>query len=489
MNNVYEALKDALRSDDFNQSTITKNKTTLHMSFLKSVINHEQLHHDVLDYIQCSTSDFHDLDDIKRLIPIEGIQFSSNLAEISLSLTKGSLFIQIGSNLNEGILINIADTNKGYRKNNLSEDEYSVIGPKVAFVEDIDTNLNLLRKEIISENLIFEELTKGSLSKSRVVIAYIDGITNPQHVNTLRQRLMEVDVDVVFDTSILDQIISDNSNTPFPLFTSTERVDRMKFNLLNGQVGVLSSGSPFGISGPATVFEFFFSPEDYYLPWVLGTFFRIIRFIGVIFTIFATPFYVSIITFHYSIVPKNMLGPIIESRSNVPFPPFLEVLIMEITVELLREAGARLPTKVGQTLGIVGGVVLGQAAVQAGLTSNILIIIVALSAVATFTTPIFKMANTIRFLRFPMIILAGAFGGLGVMVGSVFLLAHLLRLKSLGNPYLAPLYPFRYKDFKDGFVRSALSLTWSRPSFLRPLFLRRYQVQKHKDIENDYNNE
>lgn len=489
MKNVHDALKEASKSDDFIQSTITINKTSLHLSYYKSVINHEQLHHDLLDVIQRSTTYFHNLLDLKCLIPIEGVKSSSNLGEISLSLTKGSIYIQLDSNLNEGLLINIADTTKGYRKNNESENEYSVIGPKVAFVEDLDTNLNLLRKEIITEKLLFEEQTKGSLSKTRVVIAYIDGITNPEHVNTVRQRLMEGDFDVVFDTAILDQVISDNSNTPFPLFISSERVDRIKFSLLSGQVAILSNGSPYVISAPVTVFDFLVSPEDYYLPWVLGSFFRLIRIAGVTFSILATPIYVSVMTFHYSVVPKNLLGPIIESRTNVPFPPFLEVLIMEITVELLREAGARLPTKVGQTLGIVGGVVLGEAAVQAGLTSNILIIIVALSAMASFTTPIFKMSNTIRFLRFPLIAMAGAFGGLGIMLGVLLILVHLLRLKSLGTPYIAPLFPFRYKDFKDSFVRSSLSETWSRPSFLRPLFKRRYQVRKHKDIESDYDNE
>ncbi|MCZ8512747.1 spore germination protein [Paenibacillus filicis] len=487
MKNVHDALKEASKSDDFIQSQITINKTSLHLSYYNSVINHEQLHHDLLEFIQRSTTDFHNLLDLQCLIPIEGVKSSSNLGEISLGLTKGSVYIQLDSNLNEGLLVNIADTKKGYRKNNESENEYSVIGPKVAFVEDLDTNLNLLRKEIITEKLLFEEQTKGSLSKTRVVIAYIDGIANPEHVNTVRQRLMDLDFDVIFDTATLDQIISDNSNTPFPLFMSTERVDRMKHCLLSGQVAIISSGSPYVISGPTRVFDFFFSPEDYYLPWVLGSFFRFIRFAGVAFSILATPIYVSIMTFHYSVVPKNLLGPIIESRTNVPFPPFLEVLLMEMSVQLLGEAGARLPTKVGQTLGIVGGVVIGEAAVQAGLTSNILIIIVSLSALGAFATPSFKMSNTIRFLKFPMIALAGAYGGLGIMIGAVILLTHLLRLKSLGTPYIVPLFPFRYKDFTDSLIRFSFSHTWSRPSFLRPLFKRKYQVRKHKDIDDDYN--
>lgn len=489
MKNLKIALKEASKSGDFIQSAITIHNTILHFSYYSSIVNHEQISNDLLLGIQRANAKINDLNELNNLIPIEGIQLSSNLEEISLNLIKGSIYIQLDPDLSEGILVNVADLKKGYRDNNLSENEYSVIGPKVAFVEAIDTNLNLLRKEIISENLIFEEHTCGSLSKTRVVIAYIDGITNPQHVNTVRQRLTDFDFDVVFDSATLDQIISDKSNTPFPLFMSTERVDRMKFNLLEGQVAIISNGSPYVISGPTTVFDFFFSPEDFYLPWVLGSFLRIIRYLGVAYSILATPIYVSVITFHYNIIPRALLGPIIESRTNVPFIPLLEVLFLELSVELVREAGARLPTKVGQTLGIVGGVVLGEAAVQAGLTSNILIIIVSLSALSSFTTPIFKMANTLRFLRFPLIGLAAALGLIGVMIGVMFLLGHLLRLKSLGTPYLVPMYPFRGKDFKDNFIRNSYSKTWSRTRFLRPLIQRRYSVQKHKDIEDDFKDE
>lgn len=397
--------------------------------------------------------------------------------------------MQLEPLLNEGLLVNMADLKKGNRSYNDSENEFSVVGPKVGFVENIDTNMSLLRRGLVTENLVFEEHIIGSTSKTRVVLAYMEGVTNPQHIHTARQRLLDLDFDLIFDSSFLDQIIADNSNTPFPLFMSSERVDRIKYCLVSGQVAILSDGSPYVISGPTSVFDFFLSPEDYYLPWILGSFFRLIRYLGVAFSIMATPLYVAVITFHYSIIPKALLGPIIESRMHVPFPPVLEALFLEITIELLREAGARLPTKVGQTLGIVGGIVIGQAAVQAALTSNILLIIVSLSALASFTTPTFKMSNTIRFLRFPLIGLAALWGGLGIMVGIVFLLGHLMRLKSLGSPYIVPLYPFRHKEFRDSFIRSSLSLISKRPSYLRPLSVKKYTVQKLKDTPDDYNDE
>ncbi|OAS16330.1 spore gernimation protein GerA [Paenibacillus oryzisoli] len=486
---IHTILKDTIKSHDLIQSVHLIHGKRIYFTYCNAIVDQNRLQQEVLHRLQISTTEITNLSVLQQLIPLEKISVSSNLEEVTQCLIKGSLFIQLESDLNEGLLVHLADLKLGYRSNNEADNEYSVIGPKVGFVEDIDTNLNLLRKEIISDKLLFEEHTLGSLSQTRVMIVYIEDICNPQHVHTVRQRLLDLDFDVIFDSSIIDQIITDNANSPFPLFMSSERVDRTKFNLLNGQVALLSNGSPYVISGPTTVFDFFISPEDYYLPWVLGSFFRCIRYFGVAFSILASPVYVAVLTFHYSVIPQSLLAPIIESRANVPFAPIFEVLLLELTVELLREAGARLPTKVGQTLGIVGGIVLGEAAVQAGLTSTILIIIVSLSALSSFATPIFKMANTIRFLRFPFMCLAAAWGGLGVIIGLVLLLGHLLRLRSLGTPYLVPVFPFRSHDYRDSFIRSSLNITTNRPGYIRPLSAKRFKVNKTNDISDDYNNE
>ncbi|WP_082615140.1 spore germination protein [Paenibacillus sp. Soil787] len=487
--NIHKSLKEISKSDDFLQTTINIKDNLIHFSYYKTLINHEQFHHDLLSFFQIPNYEIKNLDDLKALIPIDGIKVTSNLEEILQSLVRGSIFLQLDPHLNEGLIVGIADLKLGHRDHNDTENEYSVLGPKVGFVENIDTNLNLLRRGLVTEKLKFEELIVGSMSKTRVVIAYLEGITNPQHVNTARQRLMDLDFDVVFETSLLEQLITDNSNSPFPLFLSSERLDRIMYAVLNGEVAIICDGSPSIITGPTSLFSFIISPEDYYLPWIMGSFFRLIRYFGITFSILATSFYVAILTFHYTVIPRDLLGPIIESRANVPFPPVLEVLFLEITIELLREAGSRLPTKVSQTLGIVGGIILGQAAVQAGLTSNILLIIVSLSALASFTTPIFKISNTIRFLRFPLIILASFCGGLGIMIGLMFILGHLLRLKSLGAPYIVPLFPFRHNSFSDSFIRSSFTLTSRRFLTPRPLSTKRYSVQKNKDIGDDYNNE
>jgi spore germination protein KA len=199
--------------------------------------------------------------------------------------------------------------------------------------------------------------------------------------------------------------------------------------------------------------------------------------------------YIAITTFHYEVIPQDLLGPLISSRQNVPLPPVMEVLFLETTIEFLREAGARLPTKIGQTLGIVGGIIVGQAAVEAALTSNILIIIVSLSALASFATPIYKMSNTIRFLRFPIILLSAVWGGFGMFIGICFLLVHITRLKSLGYPYSVPIYPLRIKDLRDSFIRSSYQYTTARPTHLRPKKSHRYSPKSPVKTSNDFNEE
>src|SRR5690606_39265702 len=195
----------------------------------------------------------------------------------------------------------------------------------------------------------------------------------------------------------------------------------------------------------------------------VASFFRIIRFFAVLFSIMITPLSVAVITYHYELIPKDRISTLVISRSAIPLPPILEALILELTIELLREAGARLPTKVGQTIGIVGGIVIGTASVEAGLTSNVLLILIGLAALASFTTPVYQMGNTIRLIRFTFLLFASLFGMLGIVLCFCSLLAHLLRLTSLGRPFLAPLYPPGIEDLKYSVVRFPFSSSSKRP--------------------------
>ncbi|MBP1894131.1 spore germination protein [Paenibacillus lactis] len=247
----------------------------------------------------------------------------------------------------------------------------------------------------------------------------------------------------------------------------SERPDTIASKLVSGRVVCLMDGSPTAFSAPSSFFEFFSSSDDYYQRWSIGTATLLLRFQALIITLVLTALYVSVTSFHYEMIPENLILTLTESRSKVPFPPIFEALLMETTIELLREAGARLPTKIGQTIGIVGGIVIGQAAVQAGLTSNILIIAVASSAIASFVIPNYVMSASFRLLRFLLIILAGLWGNLGLAIGMAWIVIHLSGLTSIGTSYLSPVAPFEPYDWRDVFLRAPFSMLGRRPSQAR----------------------
>ncbi|MDP4105986.1 MAG: spore germination protein [Bacillota bacterium] len=479
--NIEQLFTKASKSNDFGQFSLMNKKGHFILSYYNTLIDRKLLQRRVLPIFQepsFNISHIKKIEDIKLLIPIEDVLVTEDIEIIESKLLKGYAILQIKENDQKVALINLSNEKVGLREQNNVENEFSVVGPQIGFVENVNINIHLLRQQINTPDLITEEINIGSMSQTKVIVAYIEGVTNKKYIETMTQRLKKIDFDVVFDSSQLHQMISDNGFTPFPLLLSTERIDRTVFSLIRGQVAVFSNGSGYAIIGPATLSDFFISPEDYYLPWVLGSFFRLIRIFSVLFSIFSASIYIAVLTYHYEMIPKVLLGPLSFSRHNVPFPPVLEVLFLEFTIELLREAGARLPTKVGQTLGIVGGIVIGQASVEAAFTSNVLLIIVALSALASFTTPIYQMSNTIRFLRFPLIIISSIWGGFGIVLGLCFLIVHLTHLESLESPYTVPLYPLRPGDLNDSLIRASYSITTKRPGFLRPNSLWRYNPSR-----------
>lgn len=361
------------------------------------------------------------------------------------------------------------------------ENESQVLGSQIAFNESLATNISLIRRYLTNPNICNESFTVGKQTRSGVSLLYMKGIADEEMVDRMRERIKNIQIDSILDSSILVQLIEDNSLAIFPQMLMTERPDRACAWLLNGKLVVLVDGSVQAIGAPHSFIEFFQSMEDQSVRWQIATFLRGLRIFSMIVSIFFTPIYVASLTFHYEIIPQTLLIPLGESRSKVPFPPIIEALLLETMIELLREAGARLPTKVGQTMGIVGGIVVGTAAVDAGFTSNILIIIIAVSALASFTTPSYMMGNVIRVLRFPLIILAGFWGFYGLMVGFCFLLIHLIRQSSLGSPFLAPFYPPRLADWRDSIVRMPIGWTNIRPVQSRPEDKKKYEARKSEN--------
>lgn len=345
-----------------------------------------------------------------------------------------------------------------------SETETVITGPHDAFTEQVNTSLAMIRSRLKSSHLKVMKLSVGEVSKTDVYLLYVKDLVNMRFVEEAKERIEKIEVDAIQDTNMLIQYIDDSKYSIFPQFLTSERPDAIVSKLVSGRVAGIVDGSPSVFTLPTSFFEFFSSSDDYYQRWILGSAIRLLRFIAFVITISFTALYVSVTTFHYEMIPENLVMTLTESRNRVPFPPLYEALLMEVTIELLREAGARLPTKIGQTIGIVGGIVIGQAAVQAGLTSNILIIAVASSAIASFVIPSYVMSASIRLIRFGLILLTGLLGNLGLVFGIAAIVIHLSGLTSMGTSYLNPVAPFEPKDWKDMFIRAPFQFLRERPT-------------------------
>lgn len=453
------------------------------ISYYKSLIDVEVLHRDILPYITEST--LKNLEALSLAIPCENKIISNDIQEISSQVLTGSIMIYLDKDQPKQFLIVQAQKSEA-RQISIPEVEFSVIGPKEAFVETLDTNINLIRKRIPSPDLRVTTLQVGKISKTQVAVLHIDGIANEENVNTVVQRIEDLEFDQIIDSSYLTQMIADNHHSPFPVILDTERPDRAAAVLAEGKVVIVVDGSPHTLIAPTTLIDYFSSFEDYFLNPHIASSFRLIRVFSVAFSLLMTPTYVAVLTHHFELLPKDLMNTLVSSRALVPFPPFLEALVLELVIELLREAGARLPTKVGQTIGIVGGIVIGTASVEAGLTSNVLLIIIALAALASFTTPVYQMGNTIRLLRFPFLLFAHVWGLVGIVLCFTFFLTHLLRLTSFGRPYLEPLYPPRVADLKDSLIRLPFVFQSKRPVVVQTENKQRFSQEKafkNKDID------
>ncbi|CUB11848.1 Spore germination protein A1 [Bacillus cereus] len=423
------------------------------------------------------------LEELKEHIPMSGITITNDLQKIEDMVLKGHAIVQTNQQDQKCMLANIAiDT---YRAPSPPLNESTVIGPQEGFVEAIDTNINLVRKRLPVLDLQTKEMIVGEFSKTKVVMMYLDNLAEKDNVDFLEESLRALEYDQINDSAYLQELMGEKSI--FPLYINTERTDRVTKALIDGKIAIFVDGSPNVLLTPVSYLDFFISPEDYNVSWLYATFSRVLRLIAVLFSICAAPLYVAVLNYHYELIPSDLLETLILSRAQVPFPPLIEALFLELVIDLLREAGARLPMKVGQTLGIVGGIVIGQASVQAGLTSNILLIIVALSALASFITPIYKMGNAVRLLRFPFLAFAEIGGLFGISLGFIFLFTHLFRLTSLRKPY-SLFYPTRQQSVKDSWIRFPLTMIDTRNVQARPQHVKKAAKgisTKHKSDFDD----
>ncbi|WP_346773956.1 spore germination protein [Brevibacillus sp. SYP-B805] len=336
-------------------------------------------------------------------------------------------------------------------------------GPREGFTESMGVNTSLLRRKIRSPRLKILSMKVGRYTQTEVVIAYIEGLADTSLIDEVRNRLQRIDMDGVLESGYVEEMIEDNPFSPFPQVINTERPDVVAANLLEGRVAILLDGTPFALIVPTTLYSLLQAAEDYYQRFMIGTAIRWLRYFFFVISLLLPSLYVAVITFHQEMVPTTLLISMARSREEIPFPALVEALFMEITFETLREAGVRLPKQVGAAVSIVGSLIIGQAAVSAGVASSPLVMVVAITGIASFSVPRYSAGIALRLLRFPMMLLAGSLGLLGVMLGIIAIIVHLCTLRSFGVPYLTPLAPIKGRDVKDVLFRAPWWMLNTRP--------------------------
>lgn len=353
---------------------------------------------------------------------------------------------------------------KGWEKRNISEPvtETVIRGPREGFTENLRTNTSLIRKIVKTPDLTIENITLGKKTKTTTSITYIKNIANKELIKDIKNRLQVINTDAILESGYIEEYIEDSPFSIFPTIAYTEKPDVVAAKLLEGRVAIIVDGTPFVLTAPMLFVESFQTAEDYYSRPYFVTFLRWIRFIAFFISILAPAFYVAITTFHQELIPTDLLFTMVAAREGIPFPAVFEAGIMVAAFEILREAGVRLPRPVGQAISIVGALVMGDAAVSAGLVTAPMVIVIAITSVSIFAVPMLSEAGTL--LRIILLILAGTMGEFGITIGLLVLLVHMSSLESFGFPYLYPIAPFGLKDNKDTFLRMPIWMMRNRPA-------------------------
>ncbi|ADY24998.1 spore germination protein [Bacillus paranthracis] len=315
--------------------------------------------------------------------------------------------------------------------------EMIIQGPHDGFIENISKNIGLIRKYVPSSHLTATRLKIGRRTPVKGYLVYLKDMASETIVKEVENRIKNIKIDTILNVGELSNVIKDQRWTPFPQAYISERPDAIARHILEGRIAVLIDRSPGVMVVPVNLMCFFHPPDDYNIHWLICSFLRLLRFLGFIIAMFLPAIYIATVSFHFEIIPLNLYINIAASRAEVPFYPLTEAIIMEITLEMLREAGVRIPQPIGQTIGIVGGIVIGQAAIEAGLVSNTMVVIVSITAIASFLIANYDLANCARLIRFPIMILASCYGILGIVSGIIMLMVHLVTISSFGAPYVS----------------------------------------------------
>ncbi|WP_397341234.1 spore germination protein [Paenibacillus qinlingensis] len=398
-----------------------------------------------------------------RILAVGEVHDVIDFKSLYTSLLSGDVILLLDGHT-QGIVIGL----RGWNERGVTEPSNETVmrGPKEGFSENIRTNTALIRRKIKDPNLWMESRKIGRVTQTDVAIMYLKGIADDSIVEEVRSRLDRIDIDGILESGYIEDMIEDKTYTPFPTVYNTERPDVIAGELLEGKVAILVDGTPVVLVVPALLVSFLQAAEDYYQRWDISTLIRILRYSSFCIALLGPSLFIAVTTFHQEMLPTLLLISLAAQREGVPFPAFIEALIMEVTFEILREGGLRMPKSIVTAISIVGTLVMGTAAVDAGFVSAAMVIVVSITAIASFAVPAFTISVSVRMLRFPMMALAASFGLYGIIIGVIILVHHLGSLRSFGVPYLSPFAPFQLKDNKDTIIRVPWWGMVSRPRIL-----------------------
>lgn len=343
---------------------------------------------------------------------------------------------------------------------------YTLRGPNDSFIEDLNTNVNLIRYRLKNQNLRVERFEVGARTRTPILVIYFEDVANETCVNAVKKRISSIDVDALSSSGDLQNFMQNNKRSLFPQMGITERSDMACAAITEGKVVILMAGGRWALIAPKVFSEYLWSCDDFYMNKFYGTFVRILRVIALIFSFIVSSVYIAIVSYHPDVLPSAYMIAIAQARAQVPFNAFLEVLLIEIVAELIRESLIRVPTKIGTAIGIVGAIIIGQAAVAAGVFSPMILIVISLSLLSSFIPSDYQVVNAFRVLKFFLIFATGLFGFFGFMLVILFILANLVSINTFGVPYMAPIAPYNAKDFWKSVVFDKADAP-TRPAFLR----------------------
>ncbi len=419
--------------------------------YIEGLSNIEEMDKNVLTpLINLESGALLDYANLEENLPVSNIQQVNMVQDVIKQISEGNPVLLIDQK-SQGISMGLAKLEK--RSVEEPSAESVVRGPRDGFTETLSVNISLLRRKLKGPDLKMNSFSIGRYSQTKVVVMYIDGLVDQTLLEEINNRLSRINIDGALDSGYIEEFIEDYPYSPFPQILNTERPDVASANLLEGRVAILVDGSPFALVAPITFYSLYQTAEDYYQRFLMGTLIRWLRYACLLIALLLPSTYVAILTYHQEMIPTTLLLSIAKSREEIPFPALVEALIMEITFEALREAGVRLPKQVGSAVSIVGALVIGQAAVSAGLVSAPMVMVVAITGIASFAIPRYNAAIAIRMLRFPIMFMAGTLGLLGIILCLLTIIVHLSTIRSFGVPYLSPMAPMKGNEMKDVLLR------------------------------------